>query len=70
MARGSCFRLRRSTACAADLTAQEWSPPRASALGRHYEQIAQPFEWKFARQDLHRLLERIEQRTPELRLVA
>ena len=24
------------------------------AFGRHYEQIAQPFEWKFTRKDLHR----------------
>ena len=33
------------------------------AFGRHYEQIAQPFEWKFTRQDLHTLLERLEQPT-------
>jgi len=25
------------------------------AFGRHYEQIAQPFEWKFTRQHLHRV---------------
>ena len=40
------------------------------AFGRHYEQIAQPFEWKFTRQDLHTLLERLEQPTPQLQLAA
>jgi hypothetical protein len=30
------------------------------AFGRHYEQIAQPFEWKFTRADLDRLAERLE----------
>ena len=40
------------------------------AFGRHYEQIAQPFEWKFTRKDLHQLLERLEQPTPQLQLAA
>jgi hypothetical protein len=40
------------------------------AFGRHYEQIAKPFEWKFTRQDLHRLLERLDQPTPQLQLAA
>ena len=30
------------------------------AFGRRYEQIAQPFEWKFTRADLDRLAERLE----------
>jgi len=29
--------------------------------GRRYEQIAQPFEWKFTRQDLDRVLDHVEQ---------
>ena len=33
---------------------------------RHYEQIAQPFRWKFTRRDLHNILNRIP--TTELRL--
>jgi hypothetical protein len=37
------------------------------ALARHYEQIARPFEWKFTRRDLDRLLHRLDQ-TPERRL--
>jgi len=34
---------------------------RLLAFGRHYEQIATPFEWKFTRQDLNRLLDRLGQ---------
>jgi len=30
------------------------------AFGRRYEQIAQPFEWKFTRDDLDRLTQRLE----------
>jgi hypothetical protein len=32
---------------------------RLLAFGRRYEQVAQPFEWKFTRADLDRLLERL-----------
>ena len=39
-------------------------------FGRHYEQIAQPFEWKFTRNDLHKLLERLDQPAPTLQLAA
>jgi hypothetical protein len=31
------------------------------AFGRRYEQIARPFEWKFTRKDLHKVLERLDQ---------
>ncbi len=34
------------------------------AFARHYEQIAQPFKWKFTRADLHRLLARLDQPAP------
>jgi hypothetical protein len=27
---------------------------------RHYEKVATPFEWKFTREDLHKLLARLE----------
>jgi hypothetical protein len=33
------------------------------AFGRRYEQIAQPFEWKFTRADFDRLTQRLEQPT-------
>ena len=41
----------------ADLAAVE---RRLLAFGRRYEQVAQPFEWKFTRNDLDRLLERLD----------
>lgn len=31
---------------------------RILAFQRHYEQLAKPFQWKFTRRDLHRLMER------------
>jgi DDE superfamily endonuclease len=34
------------------------------AFGRHYERIAKPFEWKFTRKDLHKVLERLDQPAP------
>jgi hypothetical protein len=34
---------------------------RLLAFGRRYEQIATPFEWKFTRDDLNRLLDRVDQ---------
>jgi DDE superfamily endonuclease len=40
-----------------DLAAVE---ERLLAFGRHYEQVAQPFEWKFTRDDLDRLLARLD----------
>jgi hypothetical protein len=38
------------------------------AFRRRYEQIAKPFEWKFTRQDLHKVLERLNQPTAQLQL--
>jgi hypothetical protein len=35
---------------------------RLLAFGRHYEHIAQPFEWKFTRHDLQRLIARLDRR--------
>ncbi len=43
------------------------------AFGRHHEQIASPFEWKFTRQDLDRLLAKLDHnqaRQPPARLAA
>lgn len=40
------------------------------AFGRHYAQIAQPFEWKFTRKDRYRVLDRLNQPTPTLQLTA
>ena len=45
----------------ADLPAVE---QRLLAFERHYEQIAQPFQWTFTRPDLDHLLKRLDQRRP------
>ena len=39
-------------------------------FGRRYQQIAQPFEWKFTRTDLNDLLNRLDAHQPPLRLAA
>jgi len=36
---------------------------RLLAFGRRYEQIAAPFQWKFTRQDLDRVAQRLDQPT-------
>jgi hypothetical protein len=41
----------------ADLAALE---QRLLAFGRHYEQIAEPFQWRFTRDDLDALLDRLD----------
>jgi hypothetical protein len=50
-----------------DLAAVE---ERLHAFERHYEQLAQPFEWKFTSRDLDALLARLESTEPSLRLAA
>ena len=51
----------------ADLAAVE---RRLLAFGRHYQQIAKPFEWKFTRSDLDRLLAQLDQDGRPLQLAA
>jgi hypothetical protein len=43
---------------------------RLLSFGEHYRQSARPFEWTFTRHDLDRLLARIADREPHLRLAA
>lgn len=43
---------------------------RLLGFQEHYAEIARPFKWSFSRDDLDRVIERIESREPELRLVA
>jgi hypothetical protein len=40
------------------------------AFGRHYQQIAAPFEWKFTRHDLDQLLDRLNASEPVARRAA
>ncbi len=50
-----------------DLAAVE---ARLLGFGRHYEQVAQPFEWKFTRTDLDSLLDRLDTPSPITALAA
>ena len=34
------------------------------AFGRRYQEIARPFEWKFTRKDLQKVLDRLDQPAP------
>jgi hypothetical protein len=43
---------------------------RLLSFGKHYRQIARPFEWTFTRQDLDALLARIDRHQPQLALAA
>ena len=43
---------------------------RLLGFQEHYEQVAKPFEWKFTRRDLRRLLSRLNERDPDLRQAA
>ena len=43
---------------------------RLLAFGRHYRELAEPFDWSFTRQDLERVLSRIAAHEPRLRLAA
>ena len=43
---------------------------RLLGFQEHYQQIAKPFEWKFTRRDLRRLLSKLESDEPQRRLAA
>jgi hypothetical protein len=52
-----------------DFTDLDAVEDRLLAFQEHYQQIATPFEWRFSRADLTRLLERLRQQD-HLRLAA
>jgi hypothetical protein len=43
---------------------------RLLGFGERYEQVANPFEWKFTRRDLRRLLRKLRERERPLAAVA
>ena len=47
-----------------DLSDLKAAEQRLLDFQRHYEKIATPFEWKFTRDDLQRLLARLEKESP------
>ena len=56
--------LQRKALTPSDLGSLEELGERLLAFGRHYRRIAEPFEWKFTRADLERVLERIDAASP------
>jgi transposase len=53
-----------------DFTSLQVVVDRLDAFERHYNQIAEPFEWQFTRHDLAALIERVADHEPRLRLAA
>jgi hypothetical protein len=53
-----------------DFDSLEALAERLLGFGEHYRRIARPFEWTFTRDDLNRLLARLETYEPQLRLAA
>lgn len=50
--------LQRKALTPADFSSREMLVERILGFQRHYQQIAQPFDWRFTRQDLLRLVDR------------
>ena len=50
--------LQRKALTPADFASQDAVAARILGFQEHYQQIAQPFEWKFTRRDLDRLVAR------------
>jgi hypothetical protein len=53
-----------------DFISLEMLAGRLQCFERHYETIARPFEWKFTRDDLNKLLQRFHLSSPPLALAA
>ena len=53
-----------------DLTTLDALAERLLRFGEHYRHLARPFQWTFTRQDLNRLIDRIDQHDPQLALAA
>lgn len=60
--------LQRKALTPDDFASREEIEARVLGFQDHYQQVAEPFEWKFTRDDLHRLLTRCE--LPELGMAA
>ena len=53
-----------------DFTSLQAVVDRLDAFEKHYNEIAEPFEWHFNRHDLAALIARVADHEPRLRLVA
>ena len=62
--------LQRKALTPNDLPTLDALAERLLTFGEHYRQIARPFQWTFTRQDLHKLLTRLDRHEPQLALAA
>lgn len=62
--------LKRKALTPDDFRSREAIVHRILEFQAHYERIAQPFEWKFTRQDLHRLLAKCASKQQAVRVAA
>lgn len=62
--------LQRKVLTPNDFDSTEALEDRILRFQRHYEQVAQPFRWKFTRSKLRELMERLKSHTPSPRLAA
>lgn len=53
-----------------DFPSLEAVKERLHKFQEHYEKIAKPFEWKFTREDLSKMLIKLSQQSQDLALVA
>jgi len=53
-----------------DFNSLEMLAERLNRFERHYEVLAKPFEWKFTRDDLNKLLQRLESTAPPVTALA
>ncbi len=56
--------LQRKVLTPNDFSSLDALAERILAFERHYETVARPFQWKFTRHDLRKLIERLERRDP------
>ena len=62
--------LQRKVLTPSDFASTEEVEDRILRFQHHYEQVARPFQWKFTRSDLQRLMERLEHHVPANQLAA
>ena len=62
--------LQRKVLTPSDFASTEEVEDRILRFQHHYEQVARPFQWKFTRCDLQRLMERLEHHVPANQLAA
>lgn len=62
--------LQRKVLTPNDFDSTDQVEERILRFQRHYEQVARPFKWKFKRQDLRKLMDRLERHEPAARRAA